>query len=617
MESPSLSEIEAFISTPFDYIVVGGGTAGLPVANRLSDNATIKVGILEAGVLHEEDPMIEIPRNMGMRNEDPKYAWVSSTSPQPEAAGRRIPVVRGKLLGGSSALNHMGWDRGSKEEYDAWELFTDGGGGWKWDSFLPFLKKPEDATLAPATRDLAIEYSASKDVISPGIPGETARGIGGHVKTCYNMYNTDVVPAYVKAWNTLKQQTNSNPFGGHASGIYNMPQSIDYATGKRMSATSAYYTPASSRPNLKLLAGAQVSKILFNPELIDGQHVAVAVQFTVNGNKYSVSASKEIILSAGAIGTPRILELSGIGDSKLLSNMGIRTIVDIPSVGENLSDHIFTGIQYQAKPGIRTFDELILNPDFAAAEQERYAKTGQGWMAANDPMAVFTPLNKIMDESILSSKIQEIETAVVTGKSTGKLNDLVTRQYSIQLEWLKQGKLPHLEFIMFSRGLGTPDPEGNCFLLATGLQHPFGRGSVHIQSADPLQQPSINPRYLTEEFDVFSLLAGYRTIEKLAQSPPLADIIAKQVMPAAHMTDEEVIQYIRQACMSSSHYMGTAAMAARELGGVVNHNLKVYGTTNLRVADASIIPIPLAAHLQATVYAIGEKAAALIKSEQV
>ncbi|KAJ7820002.1 alcohol oxidase [Mycena olivaceomarginata] len=615
MESPSLSAIEAFLAVSFDYIVVGGGTAGLPVANRLSENPSVKVGILEAGVLLDNDPIVDIPRNVAMNNGNPKYDWMLSTSPQAGAIGRSIPVFRGKALGGSSVVNYMAWDRGSKEEYDAWSAVSDAG-GWNWDSILPFLTKAEDVAPASVNPDPVVEYSASAaHVLNPGLPREEAVGVGGPIKLCYNEKNTDVLPPFVKAWNVLDQHTNSNPWGGDASGVYSARLSVDHKSGKRITATSAYYTPVASRTNLKLLPGAQVIKILFKSELVNGNRVAIGVEFTVDSKIYTVHASKEIILSAGVIQTPQILELSGIGDSKLLENVGIQTLVDLPGVGENFHDHPFLSIHYQAQPGVMTYDELSKNPEFAVAEKERYEKTGQGWMASNETIFAFTALDKIMEVSTLSAKIRELEDILTVAKNDGSLNALVLQQYSIQLEWLKTGSVPHLEFMPFSRGFVKPDPEGNYFILNSGLQHPFSRGSVHIQSADPLQPPLIDPRYLTHEFDVFSLLAGYRAIEKLAQTKPLADIIMKQLLPATPLSDEEVIQNIRQGCLSGAHPMGTAAMARRELGGVVGSNLKVHGTSNLRVADGSIIPLPVAAHIQATVYAIGEKAADLIKAD--
>jgi len=173
----------------------------------------------------------------------------------------------------------------------------------------------------------------------------------------------------------------------------------------------------------------------------------------------------------------------------VLSDIGIQPILDIPGVGENLHDHTFTRIHYQPTPGVRTFDELSTNPEFAAVEQERYNNTGQGWMAAIDTTVVFTPLNKIMEESKLSSKIEELEGDIAVMRSDGLLNELVIRQYSIQLDWLKQATLPHLEFLIFSQGRVKPNRDGNYFILSAGLQHPFSRGSVHVESADPLQQP--------------------------------------------------------------------------------------------------------------------------------
>ncbi|KAJ6579513.1 alcohol oxidase [Mycena vulgaris] len=617
MEFPSVSAIEAFIRTSFDYIVIGGGTAGLPIANRLSSDPNIKVGILEAGLLLENDPIIDIPGNLAINNGQPKYDWVSSTSPQAGAAGRSIPVVRGKVLGGSSALNFLVWDRGSKEEYDAWKSVADPEGGWDWDSLLPFFTKTEDAAPDPVNPDLVVAYSASEAHVSGRGTPNLSVGVGGPVALSHNIIHSDVIPPFVKAWNILNQHTNSNPWGGDASGLYSCRRSVSYKSGTRTTAASAYYTPIASRDNLKLLTGAQVTRILFKPELADGNRVAAGVEFTVDGKTYSVPVTKEVILSAGAIQTPQILELSGIGGSKLLESMGIQTLVDLPGVGANLQDHTFAHIHYQAKSGVRTFDELSRNPEFAATERERYEKTGKGWMASSDSTLVFTPLNKIMQEAVLSHKIQEIEDVIAEERNKAVLNNLAMQQYSIQLDWLKHSKVPHLEFLVFSHGFVKPEPDESYFVMSTGVQHPFSRGSVHIQSADPLQQPLIDPQYLTHEFDVFSLLAGYRAIEKLAQTPPLADIVAKQVLPGTPLSDDEVIQYIRQSCASSSHYMGTAAMARRDLGGVVGNNLKVHGTANLRVADASIIPVSLAAHIQATVYAIGEKAADLIKSDHV
>ncbi|KAJ7154764.1 alcohol oxidase [Mycena filopes] len=619
-------EVQSFIDTNFDYIIIGGGTAGLAVANRLSEDPNVKVGILEAGLLIENDDLIDIPGKKAMNNGNPKYDWVSGTTPQSGAAGRCLPIFRsqgfvllgksdltnprrGKVLGGSSAINYMAWGRASKEEYDAWGLLSEGEGGWNWDSLLPFFKKSEDASSAG--RDLATEYSLSDSHISsPGVPAEDAVGVDGPIKTRYNMCNTDVAPAYVQAWNALGQQTNLNPYGGDPEGLHNCRLSVDPKSGKRITAYSAYYNPVASRTNLKLLLGVQVTKVLFRPQLVNGNRVATGVEFTANGKAHSIYSSKEIILSAGVIQTPQILELSGIGNPKLLKKMNIETVVDLPGVGENLHDHPFTHIHYQAKPGVRTFDELGKNPEFAAAEQERYNKSGQGFMAANDTMVVFTSLNKIMDESKLSAKLNGIQTGGTDGIQSG----LLQQEHRLQLDWLKEGKLAHLEFIGFSLGLIKPDPDGSYIMLSTGLQHPFSRGSVHIQSSDPLQQPLIDPRYLTEEFDAFSLLAGYRALEKLAQTPPLADLIAKQVFPASPLSDEEVIQYIRQSLGSGGHSMGTASMARRDLGGVVGNDLKVHGTANLRIVDASIVPIPLAAHVQATVYAIAEKAAHLIKS---
>ncbi|KAJ7075366.1 alcohol oxidase [Mycena belliarum] len=618
MGTPLPSSIEAFVATPFDCIIIGGGTAGLAVAARLSEDPSLQVGILEAGFLHQNDSLIDDPHNIAKNNWNPKYDWMSSTSLQSKV-GRPFQIVRGKLVGGSSALNYAVWDRGSREDYDAWKGLSDEN-GWDWENFQPFLAKVEDASMAPDSQNKVKGRTALAD----DTPKKFVLGVGGPVKLSHNSLYADTVPAYIKAWNELGQPTNPNPFGGNHRGVFSCLRTIDYESGKRTTATSAYYSPASSRTNLKLLVGAQVTKILFKPELVDGNRIACGVEFTVDNKGYSASASKEIILSAGAIQTPQILELSGIGDPGRLEGLKIQTLVDLPGVGENLIDHTFTHIQYQAKPGILTFDKFRIDLKFAEAEKEIYETSGKGWMAATDSTAAFMSLREIIEEPVFLAKLE----AMAIAATEAAPNKLAAEQFSIQLDSLRKGSLSQLEFVLFSRGLINVEKDQSYFVLSSGLQCPFSRGTVHIQSKDPFEQPSIDPRYLTHDFDVFAHLAGYRAIEKLTQTAPLAAIIAKHPPPRS---DDEVIQYICGSLASGYHYMGissslhynvpdsspigTAAMARRDIGGVVGSNLKVHGTTNLRVADASIIPMPIATHIQSTVYAIGEKAADLIQTQ--
>ncbi|KAJ7083088.1 alcohol oxidase [Mycena belliarum] len=619
MGTPLPSSIEAFVATQFDYIIIGGGTAGLVVAARLSENPSLQVGILEAGFLHQNDALIDEPHNIAKNNWNPKYDWMSSTSRQSKV-GRPFQIVRGKLVGGSSALNYAVWDRGSREEYDNWKGLSDEN-GWDWESFRPFLTKVEDASMAVGGQNEARGRKAPAD----DTLADSSLGVGGPVKLSRNSLYTDPVPAYIKAWNELGQPTNLDPFGGDHRGVYDCPRTIDPESGKRITATSAYYSPASSRTNLKLLVGAevmrtsqvdiiyadnraQVTKILFKPEMVDGRRVACGVEFAVDGKAYSASASMEIIISAGAIQTPQILELSGIGDAGRLEGMNIQTLVDLPGVGENLIDHTFTHIQYQAKHGVLTFDKFRIDPKFAEVEKETYEKSRTGWMAATDSTTTFTSLREITEEPVFQAKIE----AMTLATTKGAPNRLAAEQFSIQLDGLEKGNVPQMEFILFSRGLINVEEEESYFVLSSGLQSPFSRGTVHIQSKDPFEQPFIDPCYLTHDFDLFAHLAGYRAIEKLAQTAPLAAIIVKHPPPRS---DDKVIQYICASLASGYHYMGTAAMARRDIGGVVGSDLKVHGTTNLRVADASIIPMPIATHIQSTVYAIGEKAANLIQTE--
>ncbi|KAK7055259.1 hypothetical protein R3P38DRAFT_2846055 [Favolaschia claudopus] len=582
-----------FTSVTYDYVVVGGGTAGMTLAARLAENPRVKVGVIEAGDFFLNDTIINTPSSSFFALGNPTYDWMFATVPQESAGNREIALPRAKLLGGSTGINLMAYNRASASEYDALNKFS-GDSKWNWKSFVPFFQK--SSTVAP-TSDNTLSSRATNT---------------GPVHASYNSFLVEPVGKMVAAFNKLGISTNSDFLDGNGTGIYNSLVSVDREQGTR-SYASSYLCGLPPKTNLHILLHAHAAKINFAKSGKTNVK-ATSVDIVVASKTYTVKASKDVIVSTGTDQTPHLLELSGIGNSAILSKFGIDTLIDLPAVGENFQEHLYTGVEWKLKPGVTTFDILQNNASFAAEQKALYDATGSGWFAGLDATIAFVPMQQLAADS--ADRVAALFKLLDDERKAAKPDSIQSLQLPIQQQWLQEGKVGQAEFILWSRGLINPQPNESYVFILGGASHPSSRGSVHLQSADPLAPPTIDPRFLSTEFDIQVMLDCIKHIFAVGKTSPFADMLDVQITPdPSVVSDEDLIEYIRGEAAGGHHHIGTAAMAPKSAGGVVDTHLRVYGTDNLRVVDASIIPVHIAAHLESTVYAIAEKAAAMILAD--
>ncbi|KAF9561008.1 FAD-linked reductase [Agrocybe pediades] len=302
----------------------------------------------------------------------------------------------------------------------------------------------------------------------------------------------------------------------------------------------------------------------------------------------------------------------GIGNSTILKTHGVKPLINLPQVGENLQEHLFVGVQWRLKPGQTTFDILRNNASFALEEMAQYNATRTGLFTELDSTLAFVPTGAVTNEQGVSSILNAFDADL----ENDRLSPLQRMQLQAQRSWLVGQRVAHYEIIQWSRGFIAPATNESYIVALGGVSHPTSRGSVHISSNDPLQPPAINPRFLSTKFDEVSQLALLKFVIGIGKEPQLRDVIDAQTNPdPTAQSDEDLLSWIRTSSAGGDHVIGTAVMAPQALGGVVSPSLKVYGTTNLRVADASIFPLHIAAHTQATVYAIAEMAAQIIQDD--
>jgi len=529
----------------FDYVVVGSGSAGCAVAGKLSADGRFSVLLLEAGE-RDRNRNIHIPLMVAKVLNDPRWTWPYVTEPQVHLKGQQTKWTRGRVIGGSSSINGNIFVRGDPLEYDKWrdEL---GCAGWGYADMLPIFKR--------------LEHFPEGD--------PSVRGRGGPIH-CTRLDRFDPLSdAFLDALVEHGYPRRADYNDGHYEGA----GYIQYSTrrGKRNSSAVGYLVPAMNRANLAILTGAHAMRVL-----LDGRR-ATGVEFRHGGDLRKVRARREVVLSAGPLSSPQLLELSGIGNPDILRRHGIDVVHALPGVGENLRDHPNTRLTFECSQPI-TINDVLRSPWLKFREGMKYVFRRQGLL------------------SICSSTVQ----AHVRSHPAETQPDMTLRLQPLS------GK---------DRYARTPqhglDPFPG-FTFGVTLLRPRSVGAMHIRSRDPFEQAAMDPRYLSHEADAQLFMDGLRIARKVAQRPALQPFVVRETRPGPEVQDDAaLLDYIRGSVQTSWHQVGTCRMGVDD-AAVVDPQLRVRGIEALRVIDSSICPTLPAANTNIPSIAIGEKGSDMV-----
>ncbi|WP_395712220.1 GMC family oxidoreductase [Reyranella sp.] len=527
----------------YDYIVVGAGSAGATLAARLSESGAHRVLLLEAGTEESGYFWSRVPVGVSKMIDLPAVNWCFSAEPDEGSGGRRIEVPRGKMMGGSSSINGMVYIRGQAQDYDHWAQL--GNRGWSWQDVLPVFKRMEN-------------YNGGSDEL---------RGRNGPLRiTDTPRHKIPLLEKMIEAASKIGLPFNPDLNGATQDGI-GMSQ-VTIAKGRRQSTAFCYLDPARGRSNLVIEKGALAEMLILEGRRCTG------VRYTVGGVKREARAAREVIVSSGSINSPKLLELSGIGQGELLRAHGITPVHELKGVGENLRDHYSPRVKFAITERNATFNDNARGWRLAR-EAIKYALWGEGFLATTSvPIRMYFRTRP----------------------------GLETPDATVSILPFLYERVGHERRIARQRGI----------TMNINVLRSESTGSIHIKSADPAAPPAIRFNFLSARADREGLLAAIRKGRELMATSPLKEVTGEEIAPGAKLqTDDELLDWVRNNAETTYHPVGTCKMGADAMA-VVDNELKVHGIQGLRVADASIMPTLTSGNTNAPCIMIGEKCAEMV-----